>query len=109
MKVRRYNESGRTQRKGIEATFCVKWFVIESRSVDAQAASRIHKSCSRRRGGRQAPPAAPGEAFASRAPGTMSRRPAKVAARQSATKTVKADDQARDCCRRVAFGSMKTG
>src|SRR5512147_384656 len=109
MKVRRYNESGRTQRKGIEAMFCVKWFVIESRSVDAQAARRIHKSCSLRRGGRQSPPAASGDAFASRAPGATSLRPAKAAAMQSATKTAKVDDQARDCCRRVTFGSMKTG
>ncbi len=44
MKLSRYRHSGAIHNSGIGATFCVKWLVIASSMVDAQAARPIHSS-----------------------------------------------------------------
>src|ERR1041385_8248380 len=47
MKVSRYRVRGASQRSGIEATFCVRWFVVARRSTEPVAESASHSPISR--------------------------------------------------------------
>src|ERR1700689_4524915 len=51
MKLSRYRLRGSTQRNGIAAIFCVRWFVTASRRAEAHAARPIHTRRSDQVGG----------------------------------------------------------
>src|SRR6266542_1050011 len=95
--------SGAIQRNGIAATSCVRNVVIESRSVEAQAASPIHSSRSVQDG-------APAEAAsATTAAGSLQRAPDHASNAHKIAKQTYATDQICPCARVGRFGSTSGG
>src|SRR5262245_56870509 len=92
IKLNRYRLSGATHRSGIGATFCVRWLVVASSSVEAHAANPIHRSMVGMLGG-FATSAASSDSAASFGRGIDSSRLRQPAYAHTSAKTPNAADQ----------------
>src|SRR5580658_5084134 len=96
-------ESGRIHRRGTGATFWVRWFVMESRSMDPQAAKPIQGSFS--------PKGAASTASFRRAGASegLSRRLHQATREQRTAKKAKDPDHRRICRLEERWGSIRKG
>ncbi len=94
--------SGTTHKSGIGATFCVKWLVVASSSVEAQAASATQKILVPTPGGGASSSASVGTGISA----LLLIHPA---AAHASAKTAYAEDQMMAWRLRVSRGSMTKG